>query len=96
MAEPITHKAKEEINTLADKDADSTDDNIRYMAYGARLRTALRAGHRYIAYVRLPLPSLRQLLGDKSYFRLVISVKLSGQSFPPPLSPRPMESLGCI
>ena len=51
MAEPITHKAKEEINTLADKDADSTDDNIRYMAYGARLRTALRAGHRYIAYV---------------------------------------------
>ena len=56
MAEPITHKAKEEINTLADKDADSTDDNIRYMAYGARLRTALRAGHRYIAYVRLSSP----------------------------------------
>ncbi|KAH9943137.1 mitochondrial 18kDa protein, partial [Epithele typhae] len=29
---------------------DSTDSDLRYMAYGARLRTALRAGHRYIAY----------------------------------------------
>ena len=34
------------------KDADSVDSDIRYMAYGARLRTALRAGTRYIAYVR--------------------------------------------
>lgn len=39
-----------EINALADKDADSVDSDVRYMAYGARLRTALRAGQRYIAY----------------------------------------------
>lgn len=41
---------KQELNTLADKDVDSVDSDVRYMAYGARLRTALRAGHRYIAY----------------------------------------------
>jgi len=41
----------ETINSLADKDADSTDSELRYMAYGARLRTALRAGQRYLAYV---------------------------------------------
>ncbi|ETW84273.1 hypothetical protein HETIRDRAFT_170773 [Heterobasidion irregulare TC 32-1] len=38
------------INDLADKDADTTDSDLRYMAYGARLRTVLRAGHRYLAY----------------------------------------------
>lgn len=52
---PVT-KAKEEViqelDTLADKNVDSTDSDVRYMAYGARLRTALRAGSRYIAYVR--------------------------------------------
>lgn len=61
MVEPVTApvaKAKEEIKTLADKDADSVDSDVRYMAYGARLRTALRAGHRYIAYVR-PRPHAR-------------------------------------
>jgi len=47
---PIPQKAKDELNTLADRNADSTDSDVRYMAYGARLRTALRAGHRYIAY----------------------------------------------
>lgn len=52
-AEPITERVEKEIDTLADKDVDSTDSELRYMAYGARLRTALRAGHRYIAYVRL-------------------------------------------
>ncbi|KAK7695600.1 hypothetical protein QCA50_000236 [Cerrena zonata] len=50
MSEPIGQQAQDEINTLADKDVDSTDSDIRYMAYGARLRTALRAGQRYIAY----------------------------------------------
>ncbi|KAI0080707.1 hypothetical protein K474DRAFT_1682443 [Panus rudis PR-1116 ss-1] len=50
MAERISTKAKEEVQSLADKNADSTDSDIRYMAYGARLRTALRAGHRYVAY----------------------------------------------
>jgi len=47
---PVTEKAKDELDTLADRNVDSTDSDIRYMAYGARLRTALRAGQRYIAY----------------------------------------------
>lgn len=53
MSEPtVVKQAGKEINKLADKDADSVDSDVRYMAYGARLRTALRAGQRYIAYVR--------------------------------------------
>ncbi|KAF5364363.1 hypothetical protein D9756_000795 [Leucocoprinus leucothites] len=40
----------EKFDTLADKDADSVDSDVRYMAYGARIRTALRASTRYIAY----------------------------------------------
>lgn len=40
------------VDVLADKDADSVDSDVRYMAYGARIRTALRASTRYIAYVR--------------------------------------------
>ncbi|KAI0332495.1 hypothetical protein GY45DRAFT_1299131 [Cubamyces sp. BRFM 1775] len=50
MAEPLKEKAEQKLDTLADKNVDSTDSDLRYMAYGARLRTALRAGHRYIAY----------------------------------------------
>ncbi|KAI0796477.1 mitochondrial 18 KDa protein-domain-containing protein [Abortiporus biennis] len=50
MAAPVSNQAKKELNQLADKNVDSTDSEIRYMAYAARLRTALRAGHRYIAY----------------------------------------------
>lgn len=46
-------QAKQELDTLADRDADSTDSDVRYMAYAARLRTVLRAGTRYVAYVRL-------------------------------------------
>jgi mitochondrial fission process protein 1 len=40
-------------DNLADKDIDSTDTELRYAAYGARLRTALRASQRYLAYVPL-------------------------------------------
>lgn len=40
------------VDVLADKDADSVDSDVRYLAYGARIRTALRASTRYIAYVR--------------------------------------------
>lgn len=47
--------AEETVKELADSNADSVDSDIRYMAYGARLRTALRAGSRYIAYVRSPV-----------------------------------------
>jgi len=45
--------AQEKVEELADNDADTVDSDIRYMAYGARLRTALRASTRYIAYVSL-------------------------------------------
>ncbi|KAI9001288.1 mitochondrial 18 KDa protein-domain-containing protein [Trametes punicea] len=60
MTEPLKDKAEKKLDTLADKNVDSTDSDLRYMAYGARLRTALRAGHRYIAYVSLArcLPSV--------------------------------------
>jgi fission process protein 1 len=50
--------AKSTADNLADKNIDSTDTELRYAAYGARLRTALRASHRYFAYVR-PIPSFR-------------------------------------
>ncbi|CCM03398.1 uncharacterized protein FIBRA_05528 [Fibroporia radiculosa] len=50
MPDSVQLKAKDELDTLADRNVDSTDSDVRYMAYGARLRTALRAGHRYIAY----------------------------------------------
>ncbi|KAJ2984478.1 hypothetical protein NUW54_g10496 [Trametes sanguinea] len=50
MPEPLKDKAEQKLDTLADKNVDSTDSDVRYMAYGARLRTALRAGHRYVAY----------------------------------------------
>ncbi|PVG00543.1 hypothetical protein CPB86DRAFT_701142 [Serendipita vermifera] len=48
--ETIAKEAASEVQELADKDADSIDSNIRYMAYGSRLRTALTASSRYIAY----------------------------------------------
>ena len=55
--ESISQQAEDEINSLVEKDVDSVDSSIRYAAYGARLRTALRAGSRYIAYVGVPRPS---------------------------------------
>ncbi|KAI0047313.1 hypothetical protein FA95DRAFT_1559276 [Auriscalpium vulgare] len=50
LTELATQTAINTADDLADKNVDSTDSDIRYMAYGARLRTALRAGHRYLAY----------------------------------------------
>jgi hypothetical protein len=49
----LPQSAKSAADNLADKDVDSTDTELRYAAYGARLRTALRASQRYLAYVRL-------------------------------------------
>ena len=49
----VTTQVQETADQLADKNADSTDSEVRYMAYASRLRTAIRATHRYIAYVRL-------------------------------------------
>jgi len=42
--------AQGKVKELSDRNADTTDSDIRYLAYGARLRTALRASTRYIAY----------------------------------------------
>ena len=58
MTEPLTDKVEHGLDTLADQDVDSTDSELRYMAYGARLRTVIRAGHRYIAYVCLAITLL--------------------------------------
>ncbi|KAG2013998.1 hypothetical protein CC2G_010852 [Coprinopsis cinerea AmutBmut pab1-1] len=49
-AEITVEAAQQKVEGLAEKNVDSVDSDIRYMAYGARLRTALRAGTRYIAY----------------------------------------------
>ncbi|KAF5331532.1 hypothetical protein D9611_007662 [Ephemerocybe angulata] len=47
----ITLKAAEDkVDQLAEDNVDSVDSDVRYFAYGARLRTALRAGTRYVAY----------------------------------------------
>lgn len=46
-------EVQDQLDALADSKADSTDSDIRYLAYGARLRTALRASSRYVAYVRI-------------------------------------------
>ncbi|CAE6448784.1 unnamed protein product [Rhizoctonia solani] len=48
--EAVTKEATQEVQQLADQDVDSVDTNARYAAYGARLRTALRASTRYVAY----------------------------------------------
>jgi hypothetical protein len=61
---------------LADRNVDSTDTELRYAAYGARLRTALRASQRYLAYVRL-FPHLTLTVNDTTsfYIRPVMSEK---------------------
>ncbi|KAJ9111382.1 hypothetical protein QFC19_001150 [Naganishia cerealis] len=46
----LEKKAEQEITELAREDADTTDSNLRYMAYANRLRTAMRAASRYTAY----------------------------------------------
>ncbi|KAG9103202.1 hypothetical protein FRC06_011791 [Ceratobasidium sp. 370] len=46
----VTKEATAEVNQLADQNVDTVDTNARYAAYGARLRTALRASTRYVAY----------------------------------------------
>ena len=49
---------KSKADDLADNNVDSTETELRYAAYGARLRTALRASHRYFAYVLSSSPPL--------------------------------------
>jgi fission process protein 1 len=55
--EGLLNQAQDEINELADTNADSVNSEVRYMAYGSQLQTALRTTHRYLAYVRFQ-PSL--------------------------------------
>ena len=74
---------KQELDTLSDKNVDSTDSDVRYMAYGARLRTALRAGHRYIAYVRRAVSASSDTDTDRTMPRPVTLAKPSGQSSHP-------------
>ncbi|KAJ7591353.1 mitochondrial 18 KDa protein-domain-containing protein [Mycena floridula] len=50
MSETVTTEVVQEVNRLADEDVDSIESNSRYLAYGARFRTAIRATSRYIAY----------------------------------------------
>ncbi|KAJ7688448.1 mitochondrial 18 KDa protein-domain-containing protein [Mycena rosella] len=50
ISDSIPEAIGDELADLADEDADTTDSQLRYAAYGARLRTALRAGTRYVAY----------------------------------------------
>ena len=69
-------------DNLADRNIDSTDTELRYAAYGARLRTALRAGHRYLAYVR-PLSHLALLMIHFCFIRPVMSEKPSDPSYLP-------------
>jgi hypothetical protein len=82
----LPQSAKSAADNLADKNIDSTDTEIRYAAYGARLRTALRAGQRYLAYVRDSslFRSTRTRDGHNAplrSIRLVTSEKLFGPSF---------------
>ena len=58
MAEPLKDKVEGKLDTLADKDVDSTDSELRYISYGSLLRTVILAGHRYIAYFSPRLFSL--------------------------------------
>jgi len=65
---------QDKVDKLADKDVDSTESDVRYLAYGARLRTALRAGQRYIAYVCFYHP--RMLASCSRINRPAMSAKL--------------------
>jgi fission process protein 1 len=94
--ETLTEKAQDEITSLADRNADSTDSDLRYMAYGARLRTALRAGTRYVAYVRPPIPVDSLLYVVKTDYRPVMSGRLFARSYLLPLLLHAMVFLGCI
>ena len=63
----VVDQMQDKADHLADKNADSTESEVRYMAYGARLRTAIRAAHRYIAYVRWKRKFLQDCGAHVSY-----------------------------
>ncbi|KAL7410910.1 mitochondrial 18 KDa protein-domain-containing protein [Mrakia frigida] len=46
----VEQEGERELAVMVKEDFDTTDSNARYLAYGNRLRTALRASSRYVAY----------------------------------------------
>ncbi|PPR02475.1 hypothetical protein CVT24_002024 [Panaeolus cyanescens] len=48
--ESTVEVVQDKVDDLVEHNVDSVDSNVRYLAYGARLRTALTAGSRYVAY----------------------------------------------
>lgn len=81
-----TEKAQDQLDTLADSRADSTDSEIRYLAYGARLRTALRAGTRYVAYVSTTIACISICWNECSLFHYLQTSDV-GEAFRPVVSP---------
>jgi mitochondrial fission process protein 1 len=63
------------------ENVDSTDTNVRYLAYGARLRTALRATQRYIAYVSLSGPEQKLAISS------LLETSDVGEAFRPLVNP---------
>jgi Mitochondrial 18 KDa protein (MTP18) len=78
------HSPKSTADKLADENVDSTDSELRYAAYGARLRTALRASHRYLAYVRLIRSTRTRDNNHLPPLRPVTLENPFGPSCPPP------------
>jgi hypothetical protein len=75
----VMKEAEGEVKDLADRDANSVNSNIRYMAYGSRLRTALVASSRYVAYVSSP-SSYHIVLRTKMVPRQAMLVRRLGRS----------------
>jgi hypothetical protein len=48
----VEKAGEEELTQLVKEDFDTTESDLRYAAYGNRLRTLLRASGRYVAYTR--------------------------------------------
>jgi fission process protein 1 len=48
----VTQTVQKKVENFVDDNVDSKDTDVRYLAYASRLRTALRASTRYVAYVR--------------------------------------------
>jgi hypothetical protein len=91
----ITLKTARKVDELAEKDVNTVDSDIRYMAYAARLRTAIRASTRYVAYVSF-LPLSFDYKFDPFHLRPATLERLFGLLFPPGLSLPLMAYLGCI
>lgn len=93
VPDTIAEALKDEVDALADENAATTDSELRYAAYGARLRTALRAGTRYVAYVG---PTFVSGKFHQIPSRPVTSVKPSGLSCRLGSSPPRTVSRGSI